>query len=172
MRGLAQALSNLGWATQGLHELSSARAYLVESLELARPLGATRLVANNLNTMALIAWYTRDYPLASDLFKQSLAAFAHLGDMRGLAESLEGLGGVAGAQNRPRDAALLLGCAEALREAVRAPLLASDVARHTTAVETARAQLEGAEWEGAWAEGRAATAEELVARILDGQLGG
>ena len=122
--------------------MSRARTYLVESLEQARPLGATRLVANNLNTMALIAWYTRDYPLASDLFKESLAAFAHLGDMRGLAESLEGLGGVAGAQNRP-DAALLLGCTEALREAVRAPLLASDVARHTTAVETARARSRG-----------------------------
>jgi predicted ATPase/DNA-binding XRE family transcriptional regulator len=172
MRGLAQALSNLGWATQGLHEFASAVRYLEESLELARPLGAARLVANTLNTLALIAWYTRDYPRASELFKQSLAAFAKLGDKRGLAESLEGLGGVAGTQNRPREAALLLGCAGALREAVRAPLLASDLARHATAVETARAQLADTEWERAWAEGRAATADELVVRILDGQLGG
>jgi predicted ATPase/DNA-binding XRE family transcriptional regulator len=172
VRGLAQALSNLGWVTQEQHDYSRASAYLLESLDLAQRLAAARLRANNLSSLALLAWYTHDYARATDLFIESLAAFRELGDRRSLAESLEGLAGLAGAQNRPLEAARLLGCASALRAAINAPLLVSDNARYAAAFETARSQLSASDWESAWSSGASAVVDDVVddvvAELLEG----
>jgi predicted ATPase/DNA-binding XRE family transcriptional regulator len=164
--GLATALANLGWATQELGGFSRATELFSESLALGQRLADARSVANNLSNLALMALYSADYPKASDLFVDSLAAFSDLGDRRGMAESLEGLAGVAGVQGEPGQAARLFGAAEALREAIGAPLLPHDHSRYATTLAAAREQLDEDAWLHAWASGRAASVEETVAPLL------
>jgi predicted ATPase/DNA-binding XRE family transcriptional regulator len=164
--GSLQALTNLGWATQELGGFSRATELFSESLALGQRLEDARSVANNLSNLALMALYSADYPKASDLFVDSLAAFSDLGDRRGVAESLEGLAGVAGVQGRPEQAARLFGSAEALREAIGAPLLPHDHSRYATTLAAAREQLDEDAWKQAWATGRAASVEETVAPLL------
>jgi tetratricopeptide (TPR) repeat protein len=164
--GLATALADLGWATQELGDYAQATALFSESLSLGQRLDDARSVANNLSNLALMALYSADYPKASDLFADSLAAFSDLGDRRGMAESLEGLAGVAGVQGRPEQAARLFGSAEALRETIGAPLLPHDRSRYATTLAAAREQLDEDAWNQAWANGRAASVEEIVAPLL------
>src|SRR6266851_3622558 len=164
--GLATALANLGWATQELGDYARATELFAESLALGQRLEDARSVANNLSNLALMALYSADYPKASDLFVDSLAAFSDLGDRRGMAESLEGLAGVAGVQGRPEHAARLFGTAEALREAIGAPLLPHDHSRYATTLAAAREQLDEDAWKQAWATGRSASVEETVAPLL------
>jgi predicted ATPase len=167
LRGLAQALSNLGWAIQELGDHTRASALFSESLALAERVEAPRIAASNLSNLALMALYAGDYSRAGELFGDSLMAFMDLGDKRGEAESLEGLAGVAGVQGQPEQAARLFGRAEAIREAVGAPLLLADRARYTSTIVAAREQLDDAAWSRAWAEGRASTATDPGAALLD-----
>jgi predicted ATPase/Tfp pilus assembly protein PilF len=169
-RGLAQALSNLGWATQELGDYARATALFSESLTLAQRLETPRIAASNLSNLGLMALYGGDYVRAGELFGDSLAAFVDLGDKRGEAESLEGLAGVAGVQGRPQDAARLFGRAEAIREAVGAPLLPHDRSRYASTIAAAREQLDDQSWRRAWAEGRGQTADEGSVAVL-GSLG-
>jgi predicted ATPase/DNA-binding XRE family transcriptional regulator len=166
-RGSLQALTNLGWATQELGDFVRATALFTEALSLAQRLADARSIANNLSNLALMALYRADYPKASDLFADSLAAFNELGDRRGVAEALEGLAGVAGVESRPQQAARLFGLAEALREAIGAPLLPHDQSRYTATISAAREQLDANTWARAWAEGRATPIQDGIAALLE-----
>jgi predicted ATPase/DNA-binding XRE family transcriptional regulator len=165
--GALQALTNLGWATQELGDYARATTLFSEGLSLAQRLEDARGVANNVSNLALMALYRADYAQASDLFADSLAAFSELGDRRGVAEALEGLAGLSGVQGKAEQAARLFGAAEALREAIGAPLLPHDRSRYTTTIEAAREQVDDDAWRRAWAAGRASSVEDLVASLLE-----
>jgi len=165
-RGLAQALSNLGWATQELGSFDRATSLFQESLELGQRLEDARAVASNLSNLGLMALYRADYTSASDLYVDSLVAFSELGYDRGVAEALEGLAAVAGVQGRPRDAARLFGQAEALRQALGAPLLPADRSRYTATSAAAREQLDEEAWNEAVAEGRTLSLEDTFAMLV------
>ena len=105
------------------------------------------------------------------LYEESLALRRELADKRGIAESLEELAGVAGAQGQAERAARLYGAAEALREAIGAPIVPVDRARYERAVAAARTQLDAAAWTRLRAEGRAMPLEEAIAYALEGERG-
>jgi DNA-binding NarL/FixJ family response regulator len=63
---------------------------------------------------------------------------------------------------QPARAAGLFGAAEALREALHAPLAPIARADYERDVAAARAQVDGPTWKAAWAEGRAMTMEQAV----------
>jgi hypothetical protein len=69
-------------------------------------------------------------------------------------------------QGQPAQAARLFGLAEALREAIGAPLLPHDRSRYGTTIAAAREQLDDEAWSRAWAEGRASSLDEAVALLL------
>jgi predicted ATPase/DNA-binding XRE family transcriptional regulator len=163
---MAQALTNQGWALQLLGDYAGASRLFSRSLALAERFQDSRRVANNLASLALMAVYRGDYAAGRDLFTDSLTIFNELRDRRGIAESLEGLAGVAGLQQRPRDAAHLFGVAAALRESARAPLLAGDRARYESALAAAREQLDDSGWSAAWQSGQEADFDAEVARLI------
>jgi tetratricopeptide (TPR) repeat protein len=166
LRGLAQALSNLGWATQELGEYDRATQLYTESLTLVQKLADARAIASNVNNLALMALYRGDYATARELFTDSLVGFHDLGYKRGVAQSLEGLAGVVGVQGRPEEAARLFGLADAIREAVGAPLLPTDRSRSAATLAAAREQLDADTWDRAWSQGRAMPLEEAIAALL------
>jgi non-specific serine/threonine protein kinase len=91
-----------------------------------------------------------------------LALFREQGDRHMVAWCLDGLAGVAVAEGQPVRAARLFGAAEALREAIGAPMSAATRAAFERHVAAARAAAGEAAFAAAWAEGRTMTPEQAL----------
>jgi hypothetical protein len=76
---------------------------------------------------------------------------------------LEGFAHVAGAEGDAERAARLFGAAEALREALGAPLPPVERAHYDRSVAATRAALGEEAFAAAWAEGRALSLEQAIA---------
>ena len=113
-----------------------------------------------------MAWQEGDAASATAHLTESLALRRELGERLGIAECLEGLATVAAGTGQPERAARLLGAAEALREAIGAPLPPVDRPDHDDDDSATRAALGEAAFAAAWAAGRALTVEQAVAEAL------
>ena len=79
-----------------------------------------------------------------------------------IASSLEGWAGVEVAQGQPMWAARLWGAAEALREAIRAPLPPIERADYERAVAAACRSLGEQAFAAAWAQGRSMSLDQVL----------
>jgi hypothetical protein len=104
-----------------------------------------------------------DHAFARTLYEESLAMAQEIGDKELIASCLEGLASVVAMQGEIAWATRLWGTAEALREAIGAPLPPIEWADYERAVATARDHLGEETFASAWAEGRAMTAEQVLA---------
>ena len=138
-----------------------------ESLTLHREVGNKSGVALAIDNLGLLACAQGDYAAAQSFHEQSLALFKEVGSKQGFIYSLEGLAAVAGARGQPARALILFGAAEALREAVRAPLTPAERTGYERKVSVARSQLSQEASEAAWAQGRAMTLEQAIAYALN-----
>ena len=103
-----------------------------------------------------------DHERATALYRDSLRH--QMKEARwGNAESLRRLAAMAEVQRRPDIAARLFGAAEAIREAIGAPLPPVSRADYERDVAAVRAQLDEAMFTSLWAEGRAMTIEQAIA---------
>jgi DNA-binding CsgD family transcriptional regulator/tetratricopeptide (TPR) repeat protein len=157
---IALALHNLGDVARYQGDNRRAMAYLEECLSVCEELGDKRLTSMTLNILGLIARWQGNFARSAALHIESLALSRELGEKLCIAQSLEGLAGVYGMQKNPEQSARLLGAAEAVREAINAPLSPIDRADYDRIVGTARAQLDEAAFAVAWAEGRILTPEQ------------
>jgi non-specific serine/threonine protein kinase len=146
---------------QGDHE--QAEALSTESLALFRALESSRGMALALSTLGAAAHGQGDLDRAAQCYREGLALRRSGGEKRSIAASLEGLAVVATAAGRWQHAARLLGAAEALREAIRAPLPPVDRAEHARAVGEARTMLGDDVFQAAWDAGRALSLEQAIA---------
>ena len=103
---------------------------------------------------------------AAALLAEGLALQRELGDQHGVAECLEGLAGVVGVRGQPARAALLFGAAEALRDAIGAPVPPVDRADYERSVAAVRAQFDAAAFAVTWAEGRSTPLEQAITVAL------
>ncbi len=157
-------LNNLGVLAINQGDFSAARSLLEESLAIRRQLGDKQGMAMTGANLGVIALRQGDYAAARSLFKESLTIDRDLGDKRGISSQLEVFGLLAAAQGHAERAARLLGVAEALREAIGAPLSISaralfDYDRYLARV---RAALGREALATVWAEGRAMTLEQAI----------
>lgn len=172
-RGVGMSLNNLGIILKEQGDHAEARAHQEEGLALRRELGDKWGVAMSLNNLGVIAEEQQDYDAARLYLEQSLALRQDLDDKVGIASCLEELGRVTAA-SAPGDketqerAAVLFGAAEALREALNAPLSPVELPLVEQAVADMRASLDEAIWERARAEGRTMTMEEAIGVALAG----
>ncbi|HLZ26671.1 MAG TPA: LuxR C-terminal-related transcriptional regulator [Chloroflexota bacterium] len=119
---------------------------------------------HNLGYVALAAGQTGT---AAARFAEALRAFRRVGDQRGVAECLIGLGCVRAAQRRSADAAELFGAGEALLEALGSAIWASNRADYGHWTRIARAGVDADAWLTAWTAGRTLEVESVVeAEIL------
>jgi hypothetical protein len=109
-----------------------------------------------------LAWLQGDYGTARALLEESLAINRELGDKWGIAQNLERLAALAVAQAQPARAARPFGTAEALREALGAPLPPVDGAEHDRSVAAVRTALGEEAFAAAWAEGREMSLEQSI----------
>ncbi len=165
-QGIAWSLGNLGQVARGLGKYGRAATFYRESLVLLRELGDQQAVATTLANIGGVALAQNDSEQAAGLYREALAVQWELREKRDMAECLEGLAGVAGQQGQLERAARLFGAAEALREAIGAPLPFPQRSEYERYVATVRARLDEGTFKKAWDQGRAMPLEQAVAYAL------
>jgi hypothetical protein len=79
-------------------------------------------LAWTLRNMGLVTLAGGDVHKAEGYFRQSLHLYQELESQGGIAIALEGLAGVAAAQNQAEESARLMGAAAAIRESIEMPI--------------------------------------------------
>jgi predicted ATPase/class 3 adenylate cyclase len=165
----AVALNRLGTLARNQRNHDRAAVYYDESLALLRDLGDLEFSASVLQDQGYLAQQQGDQARAAVLLRESLV---HCRDTDGQWLSLwclAGLGRVALAQGQAEHAARLLGATAALFEIFDPGAMDPiDRADYERAVAAARAQLDAATFDAAWAAGRAMTPEQAIAYALEG----
>ena len=160
-------LHNLASAYAGLGRRDRAIELLDESIEIARTVANPVHLSSTLRTLArMLLQEERESPRALALLRESLEIARDLDERPGIVECLETLAGVAARREEAVTGALLLGAAEATREAagaVRQPDEMPWILEATTAL---RATLGEAAFAAAIARGRELPAADAVARGL------
>jgi predicted ATPase/class 3 adenylate cyclase/DNA-binding CsgD family transcriptional regulator len=148
-----------------LQQGESARAHNLaeESLALCEEQGYSRGTCCSLVLLGRVAAAQRNYAAARTWYEQGLQLATDRGFKWESASCLEGLASVVASQGEPAWAARLWGVAEALREAMGAPLPPVYRAEYERSVAAARAQLGQKTFAVAWAEGRTMTLDEVLA---------
>jgi len=159
--GMAVASLLLGWVALKQGDRAAARSRVEESLTLYREMEHREGMAEALSMLGKVEVARGDYTFARTLYEESLAMAREIGDRELLASGLEGLASVVAVQGELAWATRLWGTAEALREAIGAPVPPIERADYKRAVETARDHLGEKTFASAWAEGRARTAEQV-----------
>ena len=135
-QAVSYALCTLGNLALVAGEHAAARARYEEALAIATEAGDTHFVPRLLAFLGDLAVAEDDAAAARPLYERSLALFRAQGDRHMVAWCLDGLAGAAAAEGHPARAARLFGAAEALRDAIGAPLPGATraaVARHVAA---------------------------------------
>jgi non-specific serine/threonine protein kinase len=165
-RTSAFTLANLGQVERHRGNHSRAIALNIEALSLFRDLEDTLRVVEILSVTGRDTAYHGAYEAAEEFIEEGLPLARDLRNGYCVSHCLEGLAALAGTKADGVRAARLWGAAEALREAVGAPLAPVDLPSHERNVAAVRAHIDETSWEAAWAEGKAMTLEEAVEYAL------
>ena len=124
-----------------------------------------------LEGLAAVARAQGDYEGARALYRECLGIFGPAGEQPVIAAVLEGLAGLAAAEDQAERAARLFGAAEALRAAIATPLAPGqrpEYDRYVAATHAALGMSEaGVAFAAAWAAGRAMTLNDALVYVLD-----
>ncbi len=134
-----------------------------ESLIIRRQLHDRSNIILSFACLALTTTLLGDLERAMQACQEVLALSKALGYKIGLVYGLEALAGIAGVQGEAERAAILLGAAEALRDAIGTPLPPGLHVIYERVLVTGRAQLGEKSFATAWAQGRALTPEQVLA---------
>jgi DNA-binding CsgD family transcriptional regulator/Tfp pilus assembly protein PilF len=169
--GVSYALVHLGMVFLSRGDYAGAARYFEEALAISREIGYRLSGYISLYGLALTSRVRGDHERAGKQYIEGLELAVEAGDKANAAYCLEGLAGLIGERGEPDRAARLLGAAEALLEAVGAPLYvqAQDRALYEKAVKALRSRLGEEAFRAAWAQGRAMALEQAVEHALEHQ---
>ena len=135
---------------------SRRKRWVLESQALLREMADKWQLARITGWLGMVTVYNSDdHDAAEGFLKESRALNREIGSLEYVAYCLEGFAGLAGARAQGVRAARLWGAAEALRETISAPLPPADQPDYDRSMAAARAGLDEASWEAAFAEGKA-----------------
>ena len=160
--GMAVASLLLGWVALKQGDVATARSRMEESLVLYQEMEHREGMAEALSLLGKTEATLGDYAFARTFYEDSLAMAQEIGDKELIASGLEGLASVVAMQGESAWAARLWGTAEALREAIGAPLQPIEQADYDHAVAAVRSNLGEETFALTWAEGRAMRAEQVL----------
>jgi ATP/maltotriose-dependent transcriptional regulator MalT len=150
----------------------TARVLVEQSLALSREIGSRWESMFALAILARIATRQGDYAAARALHEESLREVGACKDHDVPAYCLEALAETMAAQGAATWATQLWGTAEVEREQCGLPMFPVDRRDYEATVAQVRLQLGEATFAAAWAEGRALTPAEVVARGISASLVG
>lgn len=170
--GRAFALNVLGELArlQGDDEL--ARSYYEECLALTRETGEAIREAMQYENLGILAYRRGEFEPSRRLILRGLALSRQLGSTYGLASHLATLAGPVAALGRPREAARLLGAANAHLQALGTDQQPADQPDIRRFLESVVQSLGEDEFEAEWQIGQAMTLDEAVDWALEGETGG
>ena len=143
-------------------DVFTARSQLEKSLTLYREMGDRQRIAQSLCALAKVVAIQGDHTTARALYEESLT-IARVGHKLNIASGLEGLASMVALQGEPTWAARLWGAADALRDAMGAPMATVEQPAYEQAVAAARLKLGEKVFAAAWAEGRTMSPEQALA---------
>jgi len=164
VEGTAWALISLGTVARYQGDAERATALLTESLGLSEGIGFREGIAWSVEQLGLLAAADGD-PAAVALLRRSLELHGELRDRWRMSSVLEDLAAIAQAQGRAREAARLLGAAEALRGAIGTVIAPCERLQHNRTTRAVRAALGDEGFDAALGEGRLAGMDELIADL-------
>ena len=161
--GIADCLYLSGWVVLLQGNAVAARSLAEESILLYKETADRPGIAQSLALLAEVQTRQGDRIAARALFDESLALARKGGDTLIIVSALEGLAGIVAVQEEPTWAVRLWGAAEALREAMGAPIPLVYRASYERSVAAACAHLDEQAFAISWAEGRAMSPEQALA---------
>jgi predicted ATPase/DNA-binding SARP family transcriptional activator len=143
-------------------DAEEAAGYLKETTALAREGHFKPDLARSLVTLGRVMIALGDVARSSELIREGLVLFQGFGHKLGFASALEALAAVSAAQHDDLRAVTLFATAQALREAMGAPLPPVDRPSYDSAIAFSRAQLGETAFADAWARAIARPYEDVV----------
>ncbi len=165
--GVATALRTLGQATHPQGGAAALQVIYEESCRLFRELNDPGCLAYALVTGGRAILAAGDASLARDMIREGLALAQEVNDPEAMPLALQGAAELLLAAARPECAAVVLGAAEAYRQAVHAALTMREQAIHDRTAAVSRAQLGDKAFAQAWARGRSMTVARAAAYALE-----
>ena len=161
------SMNNVGINALNQESYLEAREWFTKSMHLCREVGDAWMVAIGLNNLGNANRGLGDYESARRHYADSLRAYSSYEDRWALAFLLEDIGILAALEGDPRSALVLIGAADASREAIqapRAPSLEEDIA---TTIATSVASLAVEERTACRARGQALGLREAIGFALE-----
>jgi len=160
-------LCRLLLGTMALHrgDLDEALSENEEGIRLARRFGMPRELGISLQNAGMVHIHRGELDRAEARVRESLEELRRDPSHFFIATSLDYLGEILGREGRVREAAKVLGAAEALREAVGAARFPINDRRLMGELPGFEAAAGAAEWTAAWREGRALAPERVYEAI-------
>jgi hypothetical protein len=165
-RGIALALTGLGYIASVQGDPAASRACHEESLAIMQLFGDRRNAAMTLAHLGWVAIDQGEYDRARRLLAESLTTAHELGDARVVIDGLENFAYLAIVVGRADRAARLRGAAEALRERIGIPVTPGQRSIYDGDALAVRAGLGDATFAATWSEGKAMSVEQAVAYAL------
>jgi predicted ATPase/DNA-binding SARP family transcriptional activator len=163
---LAIALNTLAACLLEKGEYSAASEVLQETAEINHGLGYRRGVALALHNLAETAIKLGNYPLAKQLNAESLQIRKELGLLRGYAYSLENFAILAERENQTARSIQLFAAAQALRQALGAPIDPSTQEGYEQLWAGMRCKLGEVHYELEWSKGWSMTTDQAIELAL------
>jgi predicted ATPase/Tfp pilus assembly protein PilF len=169
---VATVLDSLGSVARAQGDVSGQRALYEESLAVSRELGDKIGVALTLCNLGEVAAEQGQHAAARAYLEEGLSLQRELKDRRGLAFLLEGFAQLLAAEGDAERAAQLYGAAEAVREAIQAPLSEAERLQHKSKLAAVQSHFNEATFARFWNEGRSMKPEDAMACALRSASGG
>jgi predicted ATPase len=160
--GYAGTINNLGVLATVHERWNPAATLYEEALDFFRGYGDKQGIARALMNLGEVRMMQNKLEEAEEMLKESFVLFQEIGSQWDIAYVLEGLAHVKTSGGNPRNATLLLGAADALRETLGAPRPPNEVEPYEKHVARARAAMDEAAFKSAWDEGREMTIEAAL----------
>ena len=164
IEGAVWSLINLGTVARYRGNAERASVLLTESLALSEGIGFREGIAWSVEQLGLIAAVDGD-PAAVSLLRRSLELHSELRDRWRMSSVLEDLAAIALTQGTARQAARLLGAAEAIRDAIGTVIAPCERLQHNQTTKAVRTALGDEAFDTALRQGQLATMEELTADL-------
>ena len=164
IEGAVWSLINLGTVARYRGHAERASVLLTESLALSEGIGFREGIAWSVEQLGLIAAVDGD-PATVSLLRRSLELHSELRDRWRMSSVLEDLAAIALSQGTARQAARLLGAAEAIRDAIGTVIAPCERLQHNQTTKAVRTALGDEAFDTALRQGALATMEELTADL-------
>ena len=168
LHGLSFASAARGVINHLDGDLAGARAFYEAALAAGSRSGDSDSIASALVNLGEVAEAEADYEQAYDHYSQSLALFARRGKKVAIAYCAEVIAGLSSKhRNKPSDAALFLGFADALRKETESPIEPFNAGRLQEDIEFTQRAMTPATFQASWNAGASLEIDEFLLLVKD-----